>query len=452
MAPLSTAFIQNVLEVERSCKSQYKTKTASFGSNGERCAEERGSVQKEYEIKELETVATKDKKFEELITLKVLEHTREDDDEDEVTVGQAFKKVHHEDKEKSGFEMIDEDIPLFQRPTVRLCALLGLKLDFLDRLETFSAHHWRHRSLCEWITIFLQENSRAISLEKKTWLTLELLDYIGFDPFSTAVETIMARSSKGNKQYHIEPSEWAEIYIQDEFNCNPLLSTYRVRKFPFRSDLTNSWFKHPSNTDDKESENARNPCRVNIMNFVSTESNALKGLRSKLERSLSKSDGATVLYHGTDHRSAHNILSRGIKLTAGRLKRDFSCGTGFYLTKNLDEAVNWALSTTKKPAILVFQVKRKDLDSAKRLDLNNDEGRWRDIVTSFRSGRRTANTRKSVSAYDLIEGPQATMSYDEASGELLWKRKSSSYQMCLISDDLAETFKKSLHSIFFLET
>lgn len=75
MAPVSTAFIQVVLDVQRSCKSQYKTKTASFGSNGEKCAEERGSLQKEYEIKELETVATKDKKLEELISLKVLEHT-----------------------------------------------------------------------------------------------------------------------------------------------------------------------------------------------------------------------------------------------------------------------------------------------------------------------------------------------------------------------------------------
>ena len=114
--------------------------------------------------------------------------------------------------------------------------------------------------------------------------------------------------------------------------------------------------------------------------------------------------------------------------------------------------MNWALSTTKEPAILVFQVNQKDLGGAKRLDLKNDEDRWREIVTSFRSGRRTAKTRQSVSAYDMIEGPQATMKYDSASRELLWKRKSSSYQMCLISEDLAETFKKSLHSIFFLET
>ena len=418
-------------------------KIASFGTSDENFAENRTPLQTECDIKELKTVAMKYKKLEEPMIL--LEVSEEEDDDDE-----AFNKVL-EEREKSVFEMIYEDIPLFQRPTFRLFALLGLKLDFLDRLQTISAHHIHHRSLCEWITIILQNNSRAISLEKKTQLTLELLDSIGFDRSSTAVKTIMASSSMGNTQYHIEPCEWAEIFIQDEFNYNPMLYS-GVCSFPFESDLTNSWFQLPPNTDVEESENDPNPCRVNIMNFVTTKSNALKGLRSKLDGFLSQSDGATVLYHGTDHRSARNILSRGICLTAGRLKRDFSCGTGFYLTMNLDEAVNWALCTTKKPAILVFQVNRKHLDSAKRLDLNNDEGRWHEIVTSFRSGTGTANTRKSVSAYDLIEGPQAAMSYDEASRELVWKRKPSSSQMCLISDDLAETFKKSLHSVFFLET
>ena len=47
----------------------------------------------------------------------------------------AFSRVL-EEKEKSGFEMIHEDVVRFMSPTVRLCALLGLKLDFLDRLET----------------------------------------------------------------------------------------------------------------------------------------------------------------------------------------------------------------------------------------------------------------------------------------------------------------------------
>ncbi|KAK2563733.1 hypothetical protein P5673_012719 [Acropora cervicornis] len=362
---------------------------------------------------------------------------------------EALNKVL-EKKEISGFEMTDEDILLFQRPTVLLCASLGLKLDFLDRLDTFPDDHFYHRSLCDWIDIFLQNNSKSVSLEKKTLLTLDLLDSIGFDPLSTAVDTIMARSSKGNIQCHIEPSEWARIFIQDEFNYNPLLSS-RVDKFPFQSDLTNSWFQLP-NTNYEESESSLDPCHVNIVNFVTTESNALKDIRSKLDGFLPQRDWATVLYHGTDHHSAVDILFRGIDLRTGRQNRDFSCGSGFYLTKNLDEAVNWASTTTAKPAILVFQVNHEEnLNNAKRLDLNNEVEKWYEIVTSFRSGRRTAKTWKSVSAYDLIEGPQATLRYDEASPELLWKPKPSSYQMCLISDDFAETFEKTLHSIIFLE-
>ncbi|XP_015750433.1 PREDICTED: uncharacterized protein LOC107330314 [Acropora digitifera] len=356
-----------------------------------------------------------------------------------------------EEKEKSGFEMIDEDIVLFVRPTVRLCALLGLKLDFLDRLKTFPEDHFYHRSLCDWITIFLQNNSRSVNPEKKTSLTLELLDSIGFDPSSTAVKTIMARSSKGNTQCHIEACEWAEIFIQDECTYNPLISSLYLWQFPFRSALTDSCFKLPPITDDKESKNDPDPCHVNIMNFVTKESQFSEDIHSKLDDFLPQSNGTTVLYHGTDHHSAVNILLEGIDLSAGRQNRDFSSRSGFYLTKNMDEAINWALSTTAKPAILVFQVKQKDLNGAKKLDLSKNEKRWCEIVTSFRSGRRTATTRESVNAYDLIEGPQATVRYDEATCELLWEQKPSSNQVCLVSEDFAEQFQKTLHSILFLD-
>ena len=280
---------------------------------------------------------------------------------------------------------------------------------------------------------------------------MELLDSIGFDPLSTTVKTIMARSSKRNTQCHIAACEWAEIFIQDEFRYNPLLSSLYLWQFPFRSDLTDSWFQLPPITDDKESENDPDPCLVNIMNFVTKESQSSKDIHSKLDDFLRQSNGTTVLYHGTDHHSAVSILLEGIDLNAGRLNRDFSSRSGFYLTKNMDEAINWALSTTAKPAILVFQVNQANLDGAKKLDLSNNEERWREIVTSFRSGRRTATTRESVSAYDLIEGPLTTVRYDEATCELFWEQKPSSNQVCLISEDFAEEFQKTLHSILFLD-
>ena len=175
----------------------------------------------------------------------------------------------------------------------------------------------------------------------------------------------MARSSKGNTLYHIEPCEWAEIFIQDEFNYNPLLSS-PVDKFPFQSDLTNSWFQLP-NTNYEQSESSLYHCLVNVNNLVTTEPNVLKDIRSKLHGFLSQRDWATVLFDGTERHSAANILFKGIHLRAGRQNRDFRCGSGFYLTKNLDESVNWAASTTTKPAILVFQVSHvENFDSAKK--------------------------------------------------------------------------------------
>ena len=122
---------------------------------------------------------------------------------------------------------------------MRRCALLGFKLDFLDRLETFPDDHFHHRSLGDWITIFLQNDSKSAKTEKKTSVSLELLDFIVFGPLSTAVETIIARSSQGNTLFLIELCEWAEIFIRNEFNCNPPLSSRRG-KFHFQGDLTNS--------------------------------------------------------------------------------------------------------------------------------------------------------------------------------------------------------------------
>lgn len=90
------------------------------------------------------------------------------------------------------------------------------------------------------------------------------------------------------------------------------------------------------------------PSHVNIMNIVTKESHASKDIHSKLDDFFSQSNGTTVLYHGTDHQSAVNILFQGIDLSAGRQNRDFSSRSGFYLTKNMDEAINWALSKKQR--------------------------------------------------------------------------------------------------------
>ncbi|XP_067025195.1 uncharacterized protein [Acropora muricata] len=312
----------------------------------------------------------------------------------------------------------------------RVLEILGLTTDFLDDLEELAPEHYYHRLLCEWIVKSMEESIECLDPTDNNHLTQLLLQSIGFDPTSKAVETMLKRSASAKStQNHIEASEWPKIFVVDEFKYNPFLSP-SLDRFPFKSSLTDKWF-HLDPEETKESENNYDHIsRINVMN-VTTKERLDENIRDIVVRDDPK---RMFLFHGTDHQSASNILAtRGIYLNAGRLKRDFSHGKGFYLSKSMDNALEWANCTTAKPAILIFRTDRRLLDSAKKLSLFDNEKRWHEIVHSFRSGRKTANTRESLSAYDFIEGAMATVRIDEDSDELVVEQKPSTYQMCLIS-------------------
>ena len=354
-----------------------------------------------------------------------------------------------EEKEKARFEMTEEDRQRFLRQTCRVCALLGLKIDFLDDLDTTPSNTLYHRKLNEWIEIFLEDSAESVDIPDKYSLNKETLASIGFDPSSEVVETIneRAESFPETTQQHIEASEWAQLFIKDEFQYNPLLSPSTPR-FPFQTNTANDWFQLPN----EETENDQDLCHVYLMNLETKESQVYSKTRTILKDSVPQDEQNVVLYHGTDHNSAKKILMRGINLYAGRLKRDFSCGKGFYLTSQMEHALNWAKSTTARPAILIFIVSSERLNNARKLNLNEDEVKWREIVSCFRNAQQTAKMRKSLSqSYELIEGPMATATLDDTSAEWVFEPKHSSNQMCLISDEFAEEFEKSLHSVVFFD-
>ena len=352
-----------------------------------------------------------------------------------------------EEQEKTSFEFTTDDFDRFHCPNARLSSLLGLKLDFLDRLKEVPSEHFEHRTLGDWIVTFLRNNidRETFTSTNNNVVTKEWLEAVGFDPLSTSVETIISRSR--NMPRHIEACEWAEIFIRDEVKYHPMLYPLTV-PFPFQAILTNSWFQLISRTD-AESECEVSSSEVHIMNLVTEESNVGNTTQAIRNGFLPRDEDHVLLYHATDHFSAADIFLRGIDLCAGRQKRDFSCGSGFYLTNSLDSALDWAKSTTAKPAILVFQVNHQILNDARRLNLDNNEERWSEIVSSFRSGRRTARMRKSLNSFDLIEGPVATLTASESSDEVLFEPKASSHQICLVSEDYAEKFHQTLHSIIF---
>ena len=74
------------------------------------------------------------------------------------------------------------------------------------------------------------------------------------------------------------------------------------------------------------------------MNLLTEESHATT--QSMFSDLVSEDEQNIVLFHGTDHQSANEILFPGTDLCAGQLKRDFSCGSRFDLTDNFDEVLN----------------------------------------------------------------------------------------------------------------
>jgi len=329
----------------------------------------------------------------------------------------------------------------------RVLKILGLVPDFLDGLKELAPEQYYHRLLSQWIDKALEERIDCLDATDNNHITEQLLEYIGFDPKSKAVDTMLKRSASAKSmQNHIEASEWPKIFVADEFKYNPSLSPPSDR-FPFKSNLTDKWF-HLDPEETKECKNNYDHIsRINIMNVTTKE--CLGEIRDIL---VQDDPEHIFLFHGTDHQSANNILAtRGIYLNAGRRRRDFSHGEGFYLSKNMDMALEWANYTSVKPAILIFRTDRRLLDSAKKLSLFDNEKRWHEIAHSFRSGRKLAKTQKSLSAYDFIEGPMATVRIDEDSEEMVVEQKPSTYQMCLISREYSKKFQQTLHSVLFLD-
>ena len=340
---------------------------------------------------------------------------------------------------KVNFQMPEEDRRRLDKYTVFVCSLLGLRLDFLDRLEEMPPEIRDHQTLYYWIVNFLRNNNDTLSkTEKNSFSYKEQLYAIGFDPSSSAVESILERA--GSMKQHIEACERAERGIQEEFKYNILLSQ-QSKRFPFEIDGRAEWLEKDG---------------VIIANVVTEKSESSMKTQSMLTKLELYGEQQVVLFHGTDHESACDIMNgRGIHLGAGRKKRDFSSGAGFYLTKNLDDALSWACSTTVKPAILVFRVELDFLNKASKLDLNEGDGltKWREIVNFFRLDRGPRNIRSSLSAYDLIEGKSAIATRSETTNGnvLMFEQNPSSYQMCLISEKFAEMFQEKLHSIFFYD-
>ncbi|MFE3193074.1 DUF3990 domain-containing protein [Nocardia sp. NPDC059240] len=144
--------------------------------------------------------------------------------------------------------------------------------------------------------------------------------------------------------------------------------------------------------------------------FASSQSGTgWNGLGQRLLSSLRRPKGAgdddelISFFHGTTRRGAQNIRSEGIRIIPGNPgTKDF--GPGFYTTRDLEEAINWAQIAANRsrgdiPEILQFEILARDFGQLNRRSLSNGPD-WSRFIEYFRRAPDPSHE------FDVVEGPR----------------------------------------------
>lgn len=233
-------------------------------------------------------------------------------------------------------------------------------------------------------------------------------------------------------------------WLIQAFTQNVMPLTAPIHKsFPYNKECVNEWFS-VSAPDTR-------PKEVNIIN-VDKRGEKSKCFTNDTGKFPETSVDYKVFFHGTSHESANNIIKDGIDLAKGKAKKDFSDGRGFYLADRFEEVwpnATWARNRPHCTAVLVFRVRITELRRNRNrngLDLEGNIDQWKEVVSKFRTGSADGRFLANLENYDFIEGPLCGEGQNFRN-----PTPSSTYQLCVHSDDCARLFDQSLHSVVFFE-
>jgi hypothetical protein len=102
------------------------------------------------------------------------------------------------------------------------------------------------------------------------------------------------------------------------------------------------------------------------------------------------------LYHGTNSAGAASIRANGVDPSFAPRPRDF--GNGFYTTRDLSQAQQWASRYGSDAQVLHFRVKQSDLDALNSRTFTETDPDLPGFVRHYRSGA-------TDTPYDMVEGP-----------------------------------------------
>ncbi|XP_068714303.1 uncharacterized protein [Montipora foliosa] len=220
-------------------------------------------------------------------------------------------------------------------------------------------------------------------------------------------------------------------------------------RFPYQKDTLNEWFSIPPRDESNQQE------AVGAINIKPEEGATVESstILTSIQYYLSSPSGDKfeLLFHGTGHESAKDIIELGIDVRKGRPRQDFSNGDGFYVGNDFDEARRWPSSRGyRHAAVLVFQIRKTELrgegSEYKGLDLRSDKKEWQNVTAQYRSGEPKRGFRKEMKKYDYIEGPMASVG---KMASMYLPQRDDSYQLCIRKDKCSKMFDRSLRAVVF---
>ena len=341
-------------------------------------------------------------------------------------------------------EVTEEDI---------LCSVLGLDDDAALWLKNLDKRMRQHRTDKYFLLCFIKEHDVSCNVEnlRDTAVVEHALQKMSFTENRSSIVAKWISEQPIPEEKTL--LTWAKIYIQNLFKYDIFLNN-EVSRFPYKKRILDKWFVEKvnrANDDDDATE-------VHMINVI-TKNGSLNRVREKIDEYNTRKKPEDCLYfHGTDHESAKNILQNGIFLDEGDKACDFSHGHGFYVTDDLEYALDYAHSKVKAAAaVIIFNISYSVITRFRGLDLSGPDQRdnFKSVTKYFRSGKQQSNIphRKlynTINNADYISGP---ISRDgRASENNRWQRDVT--QICIRKEDMASEFGKLPHilGIVFLNT
>ena len=311
------------------------------------------------------------------------------------------------------FEELDEsEIPqLLQMTSLNsrehiLCSILGLSDDVADSLKGLDPETRGHQTDEQWIQDFIDQKGEEVTCLDDREIGFKSL---GFTTVKSKV--LVDLLEKNPFAEHLTTVQWAGEHISHEFNHNILLAGHQKESSVTTPYNTHGEYEKDFDVPTEDGQHVKAIDTRLDKNIADVE--LFHNYRKQAQNSLSE---AEFFFHGTDHKSALNIVREGIDVEASKFGRDFSDGKGFYLSTDFEKAREWpmrrALAKKRKAstAVLVFKASTDIFQETDGKTFRDDCDEWRSVVTFFRSNKSKYETplqKKQYKRLKYIFGPMS---------------------------------------------